>query len=127
VSKASERDEKHAMRQARADALCDFYTRDELREVARARFGHFPSGYATKAELAFDMACMGITAPLDPGFRETTDEAERRDTERIRRELLDQLDAGGPELADAVARNLTINAAASLLDAIAEAVNEESR
>jgi hypothetical protein len=55
------------------------------------------------------------------------DEAERRDTERIRRELLDQLDAGGPEFADAVARNLTINAAASLLDAIAEAINEESR
>jgi hypothetical protein len=54
-------------------------------------------------------------------------EAERRDTERIRRELLDQLDAGGPEFADAVARNLTINAAASLLDAIAEAVNEETR
>jgi hypothetical protein len=54
-------------------------------------------------------------------------EAERRDTERIRRELLDQLDAGGPEFADAVARNLTHNAAASLLDAIAEAVNEESR
>jgi hypothetical protein len=53
--------------------------------------------------------------------------AERRDTERIRRELLDQLDAGGPEFQAAVARNLTINAAASLLDAIAEAVNEESR
>jgi hypothetical protein len=53
--------------------------------------------------------------------------AERRDTERIRRELLDRLDAGGPEFADAVARNLTINAAASLLDAIAEAINEEAR
>jgi hypothetical protein len=52
---------------------------------------------------------------------------EARDTERIRRELLDRLDAGGPEFAEAVARNLTINAAASLLDAIAEAVNEETR
>jgi hypothetical protein len=52
---------------------------------------------------------------------------ERRDTERIRRELLDQLDAGGPEFQAAVARNLTINAAASLLDAIAEAINEETR
>jgi hypothetical protein len=54
-------------------------------------------------------------------------EAERRDTERIRRELLDQLDAGGPEFQAAVARNLTINAAASQLDAIAEAINEETR
>jgi hypothetical protein len=53
--------------------------------------------------------------------------AARRDTERIRRELLDRLDAGGPEFADAVARNLTINAAASLLDAIAEAILEETR
>jgi hypothetical protein len=51
----------------------------------------------------------------------------KADTERIRRELLDQLDAGGPEFADAVARNLTINAAASVLDAIAESINEESR
>jgi hypothetical protein len=54
-------------------------------------------------------------------------EAEIRDTEHIRRELLDQLNAGGPEFADAVARNLTINAAASLLDAIAEAILEETR
>jgi hypothetical protein len=54
-------------------------------------------------------------------------EAERRDTERIRSELLDRLDAGGPEFAEAVARNLTINAAASQLDAIAEAINEETR
>jgi hypothetical protein len=52
---------------------------------------------------------------------------EARDTERIRRELLDQLDAGGPEFAEAVACNLTINAAASLLDAIAEAILEETR
>jgi hypothetical protein len=54
-------------------------------------------------------------------------EAARRDTERIRRELLDQLDEGGPEFADAVLRNQLHNAAASQLDAIAEAILEETR
>ena len=47
-----------------AEALCNFYTRDELREVATARFGHKPTGYRTKAELAYDLALMGVRAPL---------------------------------------------------------------
>jgi hypothetical protein len=52
-------------------------------------------------------------------------EAALLDEERIRRELLDQLDAGGPELADAVTRWLIHNAAADVVDAVAEALNEE--
>lgn len=51
-------------------------------------------------------------------------EAERRDTERIASELRDQLDAN-PALADAVIRNLLLNPAADVIDAIAEAISEE--
>jgi hypothetical protein len=45
----------------RAAALCEAYTRDHLREIARSR--GVSTGYKRKRDLAFYVACAGVVAP----------------------------------------------------------------
>lgn len=47
--------------QQRGDALCEFYTRDDLRSIA-ARVG-VPTGYRHKRDLAVSLAFAGVQVP----------------------------------------------------------------